>query len=586
MKCHSEEIGMTEFSGKKRVLLMGNPNVGKSVIFSALTNKAVMTANYAGTTVSAYKGNLIGVDDIEVIDVPGIYSLDATSEAEMAAVKMYEEKTDLVVCVLDATNLERNLKLGLELRKKQCPVIYLLNMCDIAERKGIRIDKKKLEERLQAPVIPTVAVRRAGFQRLFLLIKKYLKDPGSYPYSINASFTTSIEEISYIAESVQERIEPQPSKIDRWEKWTLQPLTGVPIALIVVILSLGFVVGVGKAIRAVLLLPLLNNYYVPFVESLAGLLVSDESMIYQILVGEFGVLIKGIEWPFALILPYVILFYIVLSILEDSGYLPRLGVLIDGVFKKIGLHGGSVIPVTMGYGCAVPAIIGTRASSSRKERIIIASLVTLAVPCIAQTGAFIALLGDHSILLLFAIFLVSFFIMFISGTILNRKISGVLEPTLIEVPNLLMPSKQALWRKVWMRTKHFMIEAEIPMIIGILVAALTIETGVLNYFSVILEPVVVSWLGLPPEASVALVLGVIRRELAVLPLLGMDLTVNQMFVGALIALLYLPCMSVFFVLIKEFRIRIAATITAATIILAFLVGGLVNQLLRLFGGLL
>lgn len=235
----------------------------------------------------------------------------------------------------------------------------------------------------------------------------------------------------------------------------------------------------------------------------------------------------------------------------------------------------------MGYGCAVPAIIGTRAAASMKERLIISALVSLAVPCIAQTGAFIALLGDHSFLLLLSIFLVSFVVMFISGTVLNKMLKGTLDPVLIEVPNLLAPSLSTLWGKVKMRTKHFMIEAEIPMIIGILVAALTIETGALTYVSFIVEPVVVNFLGLPPEASVALILGVVRRELAVLPLLGMDLTLAQMFVGSVVALLYIPCMSVFFVLVKEFRLKWAAAISAATIVLAFVIGGLANYGIQL-----
>ena len=577
MSCH-DEGGVKRTDGKKRVLLMGNPNVGKSVVFSTLTNKRVITANYAGTTVSAMEGDLAQANEPAVlIDVPGVYTLQAVSKAEEAAVSMLHEGADVIVCVLDATNLERNLQLAKALKTQDIPVVFLLNMVDVAEHKGIQIDVNKLEGYLQAPVIPGVAVKRKGFTRLMAEINKVLM--GKSHAAKGEAVDTEPPDV--IADDVLTYREYEETVMDKFERWTIQPATGLPIAILSVLLALGFVVGMGKAVRAVFFLPLLNNYYIPFAEGLAARITTEGTMLYAILAGEFGVLIKAVEWPIALILPYVFFFYITLSFLEDSGYLPRLGILIDGLLRRFGLHGHSIIPISMGYGCAVPAIIGTRAAASMKERLIISALVSLAVPCIAQTGAFIALLGDHSFLLLLSVFLVSFVVMFISGTVLNKMLKGTLDPVLIEVPNLLAPSLSTLWGKVKMRTKHFMIEAEIPMIIGILVAALTIETGALTYVSFIVEPVVVNFLGLPPEASVALILGVVRRELAVLPLLGMDLTLAQMFVGSVVALLYIPCMSVFFVLVKEFRLKWAAAISTATIVLAFAVGGLANYGIRL-----
>lgn len=578
MTCHSTEHEIRT-DGKKKVLLMGNPNVGKSVIFSSLTNKRVMTANYAGTTVTAMEGDLVMAKEPAVlIDVPGVYSLKAVSKAEEAAIQMLDQGADVIVCVLDATNLERNLQLAKALKKRNTPVVFLLNMVDVAEHKGIHIDSEKLEAYLQSPVIPAVAVKRKGFTRLVAEINKVFMGK---PHAAKGE-AIDTPSLDIIADDVLTYQDYQETVMDKLERWTIQPATGLPIAILMVLLALGFVVGMGKAVRAFFFLPLLNNYYVPFAEGLAARITTEGTMLYSVLAGEFGVLIKAVEWPIALILPYVFFFYITLSFMEDSGYLPRLGILIDGLLRRFGLHGHSIIPISMGYGCAVPAIIGTRAAASMKERLIISALVSLAVPCIAQTGAFIALLGDHSFLLLLSIFLVSFVVMFISGTVLNKMLKGTLDPVLIEVPNLLPPSPASLWGKVKMRTKHFMIEAEIPMVIGILVAALTIETGALNYVSFIVEPVVVNFLGLPPEASVALILGVVRRELAVLPLLGMDLTLAQMFVGSVVALLYIPCMSVFFVLVKEFRFKWAAAISTATILLAFFVGGLANYGIQFF----
>ncbi|UTR16980.1 ferrous iron transporter B [Salipaludibacillus sp. LMS25] len=554
---------------------MGNPNVGKSVIFSTLTKKRAMTANYSGTTVTAMEGNLVHVkESATLVDVPGIYSLTAISEAEQAAVTLLDEGADLILCVLDATNLERNLQLALMIKQRQIPVIFMLNMMDVAERKGIHIKVSVLESLLGAPVIPTVAVKRSGFARLLTEINRTLRKGDDIDRDVDQTLTPES-----IVSHVQTISDYRPTRLDLLEKWTIQPHTGIPLAIMIILLAMGCVVGIGKVVRSVIFLPLLNHYYIPFVEWLVSLVVSQDSVIHSVLVGEFGVLIKGVEWPFTLILPYVFLFYIVLSFLEDCGYLPRLGILIDGLLRRFGLQGHSIIPISMGYGCAVPAIVGTRTATSLKERLIISSLVSLAVPCIAQTGAFIALLGDHSFLLLLAVFLLSFMIMFISGSILNRTLEGTLDPVLIEVPNLLVPNLHTMWNKIMLRTKHFMVEAEIPMVIGILIAALTIETGALSYVSFLIEPLVVNWLGLPAEASVALILGVVRRELAVLPLLGMDLTLGQMFVGSVVALLYIPCMSVFFVLVKEFKLKWAVSISGATILLAFLVGGIIHFLI-------
>ncbi|MBN4074447.1 hypothetical protein JYT99_00800 [bacterium AH-315-E09] len=344
------------------------------------------------------------------------------------------------------------------------------------------------------------------------------------------------------------------------------------------------VVGGGKGIRAGLLLPLLNNYYVPFITSLVSMFVT-EGLIYNILVGDFGVLILGIEWPFALVLPYVFFFYIALSFLEDSGYLPRFGVLIDTVLRKIGMQGGSAIPIMMGYGCAIPAILGTRAATTKKERIIVATVVSVAVPCTAQTGAFIALLGAHSAWMLATVFLFSFVGILLSGLFVNKILPGEVEPMLLEIPNLLVPDAKTLFKKIMMRTRSYILEGATPMILGVLFASLVVETNALKYVAVYIEPLIVDWLGLPREATIGLVLGVIRRELAVLPLIEMNLTSLQLLVGSVVALFYLPCLAVMGVLIREFRLKVALLIGGSTFVIAFVVGGLLNHTVRIVSGI-
>ncbi|AFS77431.1 ferrous iron transport protein B [Gottschalkia acidurici 9a] len=581
MSCHDEAkaLPLDDSIGIK-ILLMGNPNVGKSVMFSKLTGKEVIASNYTGTTVGFTHGSVnVKGKEGTLIDVPGTYSLQATSPAEEVAIDFLNQGADVVLCVLDSTNLERNLNLALQIKEYNIPIIFALNLTDVAEQQGIKIDVQKLSKELNSPVIPTVATRNIGLRDIINKISELCEDKGNNNEEVKKmSQGDRWMKVGEIVEKVQTIEDKEPTFMEKMGEYTLRPMPGIPIAALVLLLSLAIVVGIGKGLRAGLLLPLINNFVTPFFTSIVSKFATEGSLIYNVLVGEYGVLIKGIEWPFALILPYVFLFYIVLAFLEDSGYLPRIAVLVDSIFRKIGIQGGNVVPLIMGYGCAVPAILGSRAATSYKERIIVASVVSLGIPCVAQTGAFIALLGSHSAALLVLVYIISFIVMICGGLILNKMIPGKSDPILLEIPNLLKPDLKSMVKKIWIRTKSFMIEAEVPMLIGVAFAALVAETGVLNSASKVLEPVIEGWLGLPKEATLGLILGIIRRELAVLPMLELNLNTLQLLVGSIVALFYIPCLSVVGVLIKEFGMKIALTISAITIILAFLFGGIVNQI--------
>jgi ferrous iron transport protein B len=582
MSCH-EISKKIDPDAKYKILLMGNPNVGKSVVFSKYTGIEAITANYPGTTVSYSVGNIFHDNTkAALIDVPGTYSLEVTSEAEEIAREMLDSGADSIIAVLDATNLERNLNLALEILEYNIPTVFLLNMVDVAERKGITVDVKELRNLLGAPVIPGIAVLGRGLNRLIENTYRSIDQKPQYPKLTQAE---KWEKAKEIAKSVQKKEDISENRTKNfWEKLddlTVSPWPGLPIAIGIMVSAMGLIVGGGKAIRSVLLLPLFNGYYVPFMEGLVSRFV-EPGLLYNILVGELGFLIKGIEWPIALVLPYVFFFYIVLSFLEDSGFMPRLGILVDGLMQKIGLQGGSIIPIFLGYGCAVPAILGTRAATSEKERKIISTIVPLAVPCVSQLGALIVLLGDYSFTLVLAVLVISFLVMIIAGKILDKVIPGKVNPIIIEVPNLLQPNLQALLRKVRMRLKHFILEAELPMILAIGFAALMFETGALIRFGEIISPLVVNWLGLPQEASIVLILGIVRRELAVLPLMDMGLGIQQLMVGASVAMFYMPCVAVFGVLAKEFSFRFALKIAFLTTSVALLIGGIVNQVFNLF----
>ncbi|SHJ63639.1 ferrous iron transport protein B [Anaerobranca californiensis DSM 14826] len=578
---------------KYKILLMGNPNVGKSVIFSKLTGLDALAANYPGTTVTYTIGTIsFNKKKGTLIDVPGTYSLDVTSEAEKIAKDFLNQGADGIIFVLDATNLERNLNLAFQVLEYKIPTVFVLNMLDVAKRKGIEIDIDKLSQLLGAPVIPQVAVLGQGLKKVLQTTFNVMEEKKVANFTVKGK--DNWEKANYITKEVQIKT-TAPQKIPLIEKLddlTVTPWPGLPIMIFIILLSMALVVGGGKAIRSVLLLPLFYKFYVPFIENLVqGILnlgfiqstigsIIDLTIISNILVGDFGVLIKGVEWPVALVLPYVLLFYFILSFLEDSGLLPRLGILVDGFMKKIGLQGGNIIPIFLGYGCAVPAILGTRAATTLKERKIISILVTLSVPCVSQTGAFIVLLGNHSFFLVLLMILLSFLVLFITGQVLAKLIPGKVDPIIIEVPNLLYPNLKALFRKIFIRIKNFMIEAELPMIMAILFAAIVYEFGILKNLGEILKPLIVSWLGLPQEASILLILGIVRRELAVLPMMEMGLTTQQLFVGATVAMFYMPCISVFGVLAQEFKFKFALFIAIFTTSFALLLGGIINHLIN------
>jgi ferrous iron transport protein B len=577
-----------------KILLMGNPNVGKSVFFSELTGIHAISSNYAGTTVTYMEGHLpVGEKEYTLIDVPGTYSLTATSEAEDVAVNFIKSGAKAVICVLDASNLERNLRLALEIRRHKTPVIYTLNLLDVAERHGVIINTKLLEQELGAPVIPTVAVKKIGFNELKLRLKCALEQSGerlsescgncaSCPKNTANIDDDDVWEVAkLIASRVVKRDASSPGFIDKLGENMMKPFPGLPIAVLVTTALIAFVVGVGEALRGYALEPLVGEIIVPFFRFLFASFV-PEGVWLNILVGEFGIFVISFEWILAVILPYVFLFYVAFSFLEDSGYLPRVSVLFDNIMRKLGVQGGSLLYAIMGFGCAVPAIIGSRAATSRKERLVITAAICFAVPCISQTGALISLTAAYSWWLMPALIALGIFLFITSALIAGKLVKGRADPLLIEVPNLLMPEPRAYGRKLLIRMKHFLVEAEIPMMLAVVLAALLKESGALDAVAKAAEPLMSQWLGMPPEAVIGLILGFVRREMSVAPLLALELTDLQAFVGGAVSLMYLPCLSVFAVLVKEFKLRTAVTIALLTVFTALFLGGLINQITLMF----
>jgi len=558
----------------------------------------------------------IGGKDYNLVDVPGTYSLTPTSEAETVAASFIKEGAAAIICVLDASNLERNLHLALEIQKYDIPTVYTLNLTDVAQRYGITVDATLLSKELRGPVVSTVAVKKQGFSELLSHLEvavsvsntwveeeceneeerknNEMRENGEDVITCGncvacpRSTACQVNEPTDLwarAKAINRRVSVKalahPSFLDRLGEVMVKPLPGIPIAILVIALAIGVVVGGGRAIRAFALLPLVNGVIVPFFRSIFTTLL-PEGILLNVLVGEFGIFVISFEWILALIFPYVLLFYVAFTFLEDTGFLPRISVLFDNIMRTLGIQGGSLIHMIMGYGCAVPAIIGSRAATSRKERIVISAAICFAIPCISQTGAIISLLSAYAWWMLPAMLLFSLFLFCVVTLIVGKMVKGKVDPLLIEVPNLLMPNPKSYGRKLLTRMGHFMKDAEVPMLIAIVIAALLAETGILSTIAVAAEPIVSRWLGLPEDAVIALILGIVRREMSVAPLIALDLTALQAFVGGAVSLLYLPCLSVFAILTKEFKVKVAILISASTIVVAILIGGLINHGVGLF----
>jgi len=641
MSCHDVQPDERALNKPNKILLMGNPNVGKSVFFTELTGIKAISSNYSGTTVTFMKGRLtVREKEYALIDVPGTYSLTPTSEAEAVATRFVESGAEAVICVLDASNLERNLHLAMELRQYKIPTVYVLNLVDVAKRQGIVVNAKLLEKELGAPVVETVAVRRRGLDELIKRLEEVLNTTkpdctqtscgkcasclyGHHKESGDIWLTSK-----NIVRRVSSKIMAKPSFVDRLGFNMVKPFPGLPIAVLVLGLLVGVVVFGGRVLRMPLIM-LTDGLIIPFFRNLfenifafftgdGGQLgyrflyydsgfhtrfrvlsdgyfqtfyyeayaasTSFANVLLNVLIGEYGIFVISFQWIIALILPYVLSFYIGITFLEDSGYLPRVSVLFDNIMRKLGVQGGSLIHAFLALGCAIPAILGSRTATTQKERKMIAVIICFAIPCISQIGALAALMSEFSWWMPIAMFLFAMFLFVVVALIAGKIIKGKVDPLILEVPNLLIPNPKSYFRKLMIRMKHFLKDAELPMLAAVFIAALLAGTGVLNIIAnqAQIQMVVSGWLGLPEEAVVSLILGIVRREMSVAPLLILNLTYLQAFVAGVVSLLYLPCLSVFGILAKEFRIRFAVTIFVSTVVSAILVGGLVNQIGRIF----
>jgi len=638
-----------------KIALAGNANVGKSVIFNQLTGLHQHIGNWPGKTIERAEGSFHFRDyEIDVVDLPGIYSLSTFSSEELISREyIAREKPDVVINVVDASVLERNLFLTLQLFELGAPIVLALNMVDSARSKGIEIDPEKLSRVLGVPVVETVATRGSGMTQLVdaalrvaergesrglrlsyckpmeraiaELMKPLEKCDLTYPRRwVAIKLLEGDEEVRRIAgrrcppalqlarklskklemskreccsmtitnekyilarriigECQKIKVPKKPPIEDRLDDVLLHRVFGYISLIALTILIFASVFIFGNAVSSVLsnILNLLKPYVT---ESLGGGFLAD--MVW-------GGIFEGVIAGATIAIPYLLPFFVILSILESSGYLARMAFLMDSLMHRIGLHGKAFIPLLLGYGCSVPACLGCRILETDRERLIAGFVVTL-VPCAARTVIILSLVGAFlGFEWALAIYAFDLLVVFLLGRIAYKILPGEPMGLIMEMPPYRVPSLDSVAKETWGRLEDFVFMA-FPIIIASTFAIKLLEVaGFMSVISNIMSPVTAGWLGLPAAVGITLIFGILRKELTIIMLadifgtnnFAMVLTPLQMVVFTLVTLFYIPCAATIGALVKEFGWRRAVYITVFEIAFALLLGGVAFRLLGVLG---
>lgn len=633
------------------IALAGNPNCGKSALFNKLTGLYVNVSNFPGTTVDITKGSWLGAD---LIDTPGVYGLGSYSDEERIARDSLLQ-ADVVINVVNATTLERDLFLTLQLVDMGVPMVIALNMMDEAEHLGLKLDVSMLAQLTGVPVVPVVAITGRGLDELAhavsnpkigipgtqaikavqeerrrLAADQAARKTASAAAAVKAAATVpplaseppldpsriSQGALLLLAEGDEEiarRLGISPGehreliytqrrrRADRIAagvikgggefklgqilgEWTARPVVGIPI-LVAVLWGLYWFIGLVVAQTVVEFTEgvLFSEYYEPLVRQFAAAFIAPENFIYKVMAGEFGLLTMTPTYLFGLLLPLVAGFYLALSLMEDSGYLPRVALLTDKILNRLGLNGRAVIPMILGLGCVTMATFTTRVLASRRERTIALALLGIAIPCSAQLGVIAVLvtpLGIAALAFYIAVILVVYGLI---GITLNRVLPGRSSDLLLDLPPLRLPQPANILKKTASRVAAFLSEAAPIFAAGVLLVAILQETGILQMIQRAAGPLTAGWLQLPPESAQAFIMGLVRRDFGTAGLYSLAMTSHQKLVASITITLFVPCIASMLVLFKERGVRDAAAIFVGSILVALGTGGLVSRLIYLIG---
>lgn len=563
-----------------KIILAGNPNVGKSALFNRLTGADVLISNYAGTTVEYTQGELyLGEVKVPIIDSPGSYSLDATNKAEEVTRDMVKE-ADTIINVIDSTNLERNLYFTLQLLAQRKKTVIALNMWDETAHKGIHIDAQKLHKILGVPVIPVCAITAEGIKKLVDAVPNAKVSPyHSDNYWKN---------IGEIIQQVQTLTHKHHTFKEILEEITIHPISGIPFALAVLGFSLFTVRGIAETLISTLFDPFFEKIYTPLIMKAVPLI--HNPLLSQILMGNIpadgsslmdslGLLTTGVYIPVAEVFPYLMSFYVVLGILEDIGYLPRLAVIMDAMMHKIGLHGTSFISFILGMGCNIPGVLSTRILESKKERFLTATLLAISIPCMAQLSMVVGVLGKRGMQFVALVFLILFIIWAALGIILNKLIRGESPEIMLEIPPYRKININFFFKKLWFRLTHFIKEALPLVVLGIIFTNIFYSLGIIAKLGIIFRPIVVHLWGLTETSVIPLMIGILRKDIAIGMLAPLLLTTKQLVIACVILTVYFPCMASFIILFKELGLKDLIKSTLLMILVAIGIGTILNIVL-------
>ena len=633
-----------------RVTLVGQPNVGKSSLFTRMTGVGVTVSNYSGTTVEFEEAMVTrkGVD-IHVYDLPGTRSLSGNSEDERVAMDdLVKDTGDVVIVVADASNIEGSIVLCFEVMELGFPAILALNKFDLAVKK-FDTDTDKLRETLGIPVVPVSAKSALGVDALLDEVIRYEKKETDFKVRYDSHIEECLRKLiptmdikgfnprgaalkllekdkiilSFVSDDSRRTAEKMASEFeeshgesinvhiarDRYgqagiikdavqkktarkrtfsEKLsdvTTAPVTGIPILIAVLLATFSLFITVSLFLEK-----LIDRAYSSIVEE--TLIRLGEEMGGEI----GGVIMAGISGSIlailTIVIPFIMLFYLLLGILEDSGYLPRVVVLSDRTMHALGLRGGAFIPMMVGLGCNVPAIMATRVAASKRERLILSTIIAMAVPCSAQLAIILGATGKYAgMLAAFSIFLVLLSMIIIIGVLMNRWMRYEPSCLAMELPDLALPSPRNVVSKTFDRCKDFFFIAFPILAVGSVMLEFLLYYEALD---IIIEPfsfVTVTMLGLPSIVIVALMLGILRKEMALGMLIilaaqeGLMLTEfmtpDQFIVFGAVMAIYIPCLATLAVLWREFGLKNAVMIAGTSLIVALLIGTGFNAMLSI-----
>lgn len=586
--------------------LLGNPNVGKTTLFNLLTGSNQYVGNWAGVTVEKKEG-FFG-KDIKIVDLPGIYAMDTYSNEEKVSKQFLMDKNaDVIINIIDASNLNRNLYLTMQLKQFNIPVVLVLNMIDVARIKGIEIDYDTLSKRMGVSVIPISASKGTGMEELRKLLNSgnffsMLNENGyQYQYEDEKETYKYIEDI--LSDCLKIKNENLITMTERLDRIFLNRFLAYPLFLVILFLIFKFTFSwVGQPLAG-LLQTGLHGYMVPALERLMGSSSPwFKSLILDGIIGGVGAVI--------VFLPVILSLFLGISFLEDSGYMARAAFIMDRIMRKMGLSGKAFIPLVVGFGCSVPAIMSARTLESEKDRKLTALLVPL-MSCNARLPVY-ALFASvffkgNETTVVFSLYLIGVAMAFIIGLLFkNTLFKKDEEPFIIELPEYKLPEFKNLMLHTWEKGKGFLKKAgtlifSISVIVWFLsnfsfAGKTSINSsflaGIGKFISPIFKPLGFgTW-----QNSVALLAGLMAKEVVVgalgviygsdlKNLLGSYFTQLSAYSFMVFVLLYTPCASVMATMKKEYGNRMALFSIGYQLALAWIMAFIVYNVGRLIPGL-